>query len=50
MKKILCSTGAIIGLRNGRDYKLFKPLGKQLTCDGFEFVMYSSWVYVRGGD
>lgn len=43
MKKILCSTGAIIGIPNGRDYKLLEPLSKQLTCDGFEFMMYSSW-------
>ena len=36
MKKILCSTGALIGKPNGRDYKLLEPLGKQLDCDGFE--------------
>lgn len=43
MKKILCSTGAIIGIPNGRDYRLLEQLSKQLTCDGFEFMMYSSW-------
>ena len=43
MKKILCSTGALIGIPNGRDYRLLEPLAKQLTCDGFEFMMYSSW-------
>jgi len=43
MKKILCSTGALIGIPNGRDYRLLEPLSKQLTCDGFEFMMYSSW-------
>lgn len=43
MKKVLCSTGAIIGIPNGRDYRLLEPLSKQLTCDGFEFMMYSSW-------
>lgn len=43
MKKILCSTGAIIGVKNGRDYRLLEPLSKQLDCDGFELMMYSSW-------
>ena len=43
MKKILCSTGAIIGPRNERDYRLLEPLSKKLTCDGFEFMMYSTW-------
>jgi len=43
MKKILCSTGAIIGPKNGRDFRLLEPLSKELTCDGFEFMMYSSW-------
>ncbi len=36
MCKILCSTGALIGKPNNRDYKLLKDLSKQLTCDGFE--------------
>ena len=43
MKKILCSTGAIIGIPNGRDFRLLEPLSKKLTCDGFVFMMYSSW-------
>lgn len=43
MCKILCSTGALIGKPNNRDYKLLETLSKQLTCDGFEFMMYSSW-------
>ena len=43
MKKILCSTGALVGIPNGRDFRLLEPLSKQLTCDGFEFMMYSSW-------
>ena len=41
--KILCSTGALIGRPNNRDYRLFEGLSKELTCDGFEFMMYSSW-------
>lgn len=43
MCKILCSTGALIGKPNNRDYRLLKSLSKQLLCDGFEFMMYSSW-------
>lgn len=43
MNQILCSTGALIGLPNKRDYTLLKPLSGQLECDGFEFMMYSSW-------
>lgn len=40
---ILCSTGALIGKPNGRDYNLLKPLSEKLKCDGFEFMMYSDW-------
>ncbi len=40
---ILCSTGALIGKPNGRDYRLLQPLSEKLTCDGFEFMMYSDW-------
>lgn len=47
MSEILCSTGALIGRPNGRDYKLLKDLSKQLTCDGFEFMMYSNWYEVE---
>ena len=43
MYKILCSTGALLGKTKDRDYKLLKDLSQQLTCDGFEFMMYSSW-------
>lgn len=43
MHKILCSTGALIGKANNRDYRLLKELSKKATCDGFEFMMYSSW-------
>ena len=43
MNKILCSTGALIGRPNGRDYRLLLPLAEQLSCDGLEFMMYSSW-------
>ena len=43
MCKVLCSTGALIGKPNNRNYKLLKTLSTQLRCDGFEFMMYSSW-------
>lgn len=43
LTKILCSTGALIGRPNGRNHKLLYDLTKQLTCDGFEFMMYSTW-------
>ena len=41
--QILCSTGALIGRPNGRDYHLLETLAPQLRCDGFEFMMYDTW-------
>lgn len=41
--KILCSTGALIGKPNGRNHRLLRELAGELNCDGFEFMMYSSW-------
>lgn len=43
MAKILCSTGTMIGRPNGRDYRLIGKYAKELYCDGFEFMMYSTW-------
>ncbi|MCH5252275.1 MAG: TIM barrel protein [Lachnospiraceae bacterium] len=43
MKEILCSTGALIGKPNGRNHMLLEELSNKLNCDGFEFMMYSSW-------
>lgn len=43
MAEILCSTGALIGKPNNRDYRILQKLAKQLQCDGYEFMMYSSW-------
>lgn len=46
MKKknnLLCSTGALIGRPNGRDYTLLRRCAEQLECDGFEFLMYDAW-------
>ena len=40
---ILCSTGALIGRPNGRDYRLLKQFCPRLECDGFEFIMYGTW-------
>lgn len=43
MCKILCSTGALLGKPNNRDYTLLESLSKELNCDGYEFMMYNSW-------
>lgn len=43
MSKILCSTGALIGRPNNRDYRLLKGFSEQLNCDGYEFLVYDTW-------
>lgn len=43
MHRVLCSTGALITKRNGRDYELLRTIVPQLACDGLEFMMYQSW-------
>ena len=43
MKKILCSTGALIGMPNNRDFSLIKKCVPNINSDGFEFMMYSTW-------
>ncbi len=43
MSMVLCSTGALIGRPNGRDFHLLGPLSEKLDCDGFEFMMYDTW-------
>ncbi len=43
MTKILYSTGALLGRPNGRNYRLLEEVAPKLNCDGFEFMMYSSW-------
>ncbi len=40
---ILCSTGALIGRPNNRDYTLLKELAPKLSCDGFELMIYPDW-------
>ncbi len=41
--KILCSTGALIGRWNCRDFTLLTGCVDALECDGFEFMMYNPW-------
>ena len=48
MNTILCSTGALIGKPNGRNYKLLEVCARELSCDGFEFMMYESWYGTAG--
>lgn len=43
MNRILCSTGALIGRPNGRDFTLLKDFLPHLECDGLEFMMYDTW-------
>ena len=43
MHRILCSTGALIGRPNGRNIRLLDDCLEKLSCDGFEFMMYSTW-------
>lgn len=43
MNRILCSTGALLGRANGRDFTLLADLEKRLECDGFELMMYDDW-------
>lgn len=43
MNEILCSTGALIGRPNNRNFRLLEGLAGRLDCDGFEFMMYDTW-------
>ena len=43
MSQILCSTGALIGRYNNRNYRLLEELKNELSCDGFEFMIYPAW-------
>lgn len=40
---ILCSTGALIGRPNNRNYTLLEDLTPKLNCDGFELMIYPDW-------
>ena len=41
--KIYCSTGAFVGKINGRNHLLIPEASEKLVCDGFEFMVCSSW-------
>ena len=41
--RILCSTGCLCTMRNGRDHTLICKTAPLLHGDGFEFMMYGSW-------
>ena len=43
MRKILCSTGALLGRPNKRDYNLLKDFSDRLNCDGYELLVYDTW-------
>ncbi len=43
MYRIFCSTGALIGRANGRDFTKIEALVPQIECDGFELMFYSDW-------
>lgn len=43
MNRVFCSTGAVIGRPNGRNIHLLEECVPKLECDGFEFMMYSTW-------
>ncbi len=43
MPRILCSTGALLGRANGRDFTLLDSLTPQLCCDGYELMIYQDW-------
>lgn len=41
--RLLCSTGALIGRPNGRNFRLLENIVPKLNCDGLEFMLYSDW-------
>lgn len=43
MHRILCSTGALLGRANGRDFRLLETLTPRLHCDGYELMIYQDW-------
>jgi len=43
MHQILCSTGALLGRANGRDFRLLETFAPRLRCDGFELMIYQDW-------
>ncbi len=43
MNKIYCSTGALLGRPNKRDFNLLEVFSKELDCDGYELLVYDTW-------
>lgn len=43
MNRILCSTGALVTRKNGRNHRLLPVFADKLDFDGFELMMYQSW-------
>lgn len=41
--KILCSTGTIIGRRNGFNHRLIEKYLPEIKSDGFELMLYEIW-------
>ncbi len=44
--KVLISTGSLVGRANCFDYASLKSIAQKVSCDGFEFMMYTS-IYDR---
>lgn len=43
MAQVFCSIGTVLGKANGNNYRLLERYANQIKCDGFEFMMCSSW-------
>ena len=43
MHRVLCSTGALIGRPNGRNFRLLAEAADRIEADGFEFMFYDDW-------
>ncbi len=43
MKRVITSTGGLIGRVNGRDYTLLRDALPRIEADGVEFMLYESW-------
>lgn len=43
MNRLLCSTGCIVGMPNGRNHNIIPTYAPKIRCDGFEFMIYSTW-------
>ncbi len=40
---IYASTGAFIGMANGRNHRILAEYAPKIHCDGFEFMLYDDW-------